>query len=77
MWWNYVYFFIFFLDEFNQQIKEEKEKQAELDMKIHSKGKEIKEKHKHMGGVHASQKHTQKTIKAIRVKENRLHQVRY
>ena len=42
---------------------------------IRGKEKEIKGQHKQMGGVHASSQHTAKTQKAIRVKENRLHQV--
>lgn len=61
-------------DNYMQMVKEEKDKQAQLDSKISKKEKEIREQHKHMGGVHASQQHTQKTLKAVRVKENRLDQ---
>ncbi|XP_071481099.1 coiled-coil domain-containing protein 63-like [Diadema antillarum] len=61
-------------DEFLEKVSQEKEKQAELDARIRKMEKEIREQHKKMGGVHASQHHTQKTLKAIRVKENRLHQ---
>lgn len=65
----------FFSDNYMQMVKDEKDKQAELDTMIRKKEKAIRDQHKCMGGVHASQQHTQKTVKAIRVKENRLHQV--
>lgn len=61
-------------DNYMQMVKDEKDKQAELDTMIRKKEKAIRDQHKCMGGVHASQQHTQKTVKAIRVKENRLHQ---
>lgn len=61
-------------DTYNCEIDEEKEHQKELEAMIRGKEKEIKGQHKQMGGVHASSQHTAKTQKAIRVKENRLHQ---
>ncbi|KAJ8021559.1 Coiled-coil domain-containing protein 63 [Holothuria leucospilota] len=61
-------------DKYNQVIQEEHDRQKELDAKIRAKEKEIRGQHKKMGGVHASTQHTSKTQKAIRVKENRLHQ---
>ncbi|XP_022090433.1 coiled-coil domain-containing protein 63-like [Acanthaster planci] len=61
-------------DDYNQKITEEKDQQREIQDKIRTKEREIRGQHREMGGVHASAQHTQKTQKAIRVKENRLHQ---
>ena len=58
-----------------QKINEEKDNQQDIQKKTRAKEREIHGQHKEMGGVHASAQHTQKTQKAIRVKENRLHQV--
>ncbi|XP_071946194.1 coiled-coil domain-containing protein 63-like [Antedon mediterranea] len=61
-------------DEYRRMINEEKKRQKELEGMTREKEREIHNQHKRMGGVHASQQHTTKTQKAIRVKENRLHQ---
>ena len=70
-----LWFWVGSVDDYNQMIADEKSNQADIQGKIRSIEKEIRGQHREMGGVHASAQHTQKTQKAIRVKENRLHQV--
>jgi len=54
------------------QIKEEREKQKELDKSLRENEKKMREKHKGMGGVHMSSQHTQQTVKNNRKLENQL-----
>lgn len=55
-----------------QQIKDERKKQQEMDAEIREWEKKINKQHKNMGGVHMSSQHTTKTSKNVRKLENQL-----
>ncbi|XP_041377730.1 coiled-coil domain-containing protein 63-like isoform X2 [Gigantopelta aegis] len=59
-------------DDCDNEIEEEKKKQAELDQKIREWEKKERQQHKSAGGVHMSTAHTTQTKKTVRVLENRL-----
>lgn len=56
----------------HQQIKDEKQKQKDLDVQIRDAEKKIREQHKNMGGSNSSSAHSAQTTKNNRKLENQL-----